>query len=124
MNDEALSTLIEITHQYFDGLHNADVDLLKRIFHPDCVLKAPGIRRDINEWLRLVSNRPVPANEGLPYAYRILNIEVLGQQAMVKVLCPLLGSTFVDFLGLLRENDRWLIVNKMYADIPDYLNVE
>lgn len=107
---------------YFDGLHHADVDKLNRIFAPDCVLKAPGIRRTKTEWLQLVKSRPVPAEQNAAYDYQILNIEILGDQAMVKVDVPLLGSHFVDYLGLLRENGEWLIVNKMYADKPGILD--
>ena len=107
-----------IIYRYFQGLHHGDVTLLDEIFHNDCVLKAPHLRRDKHAWLELVKTRQIPAKKGDIFAYQILNIELSGDQAMVKVLCPLLGSTFIDYLGLLFENNQWLIVNKMYADMP------
>ena len=107
-----------IVQSYFEGLHFADLDILTPLFADDCVLKAPGIRRTRDEWLELVKNRPVPAFQGEQLSAEILSIEVLGDQAMVKASVPLLGSNFIDFLGLLRENHAWLIVNKMYADMP------
>ena len=108
-----------IIDRYFKGLHHADVTLLDDIFHDDCVLKSPNLRRDKRVWLNMVSTRKVPAEQGDPFAYQILNIEISGNQAMVKVLCPLLGATYIDYLGLLYENNQWRIVNKMYADMPN-----
>ncbi len=103
---------------YFDGLHRGDTEKLRQLFHEDTILKAPDIRRTREEWLTLVGSRPIPQNEGHPYAYKVLAIEISGGQAMVKVVCPLLGSVFLDYLGLLKENNQWLFVSKMYADHP------
>lgn len=108
----------QMMQHYFEGLHNADSALLASIFSEDCVLKAPGIRRDRQRWLSLVASRPVPADTGAAFAYQILALEISGEQAMVKVRCPLLQDVFIDYLGLLKENGQWLIVNKMYADQP------
>lgn len=111
---------IEATiEKYFKGLHLANADMLESVFSADCVLKAPGIRRTRHEWLEFVQNRPVPSTRGDKYAYKILSIDVSGEQAMVKVDVPLLDSNFIDYLGLLRENNQWHIVNKMYAVKPN-----
>ncbi len=119
MNNRDYTAVTEIAYRYFDGLHNADIDNLRQIFHRDCFLKSPGIRRSLEEWFELISNRPVPNLRGDPFNYQILEVQVFGDQAMLRVYCPLLGSTFIDFLGLLKENGDWLIVNKMYAEIPN-----
>ncbi len=116
---KTLADIQSIVQKYFEGLHFGDIELLESLFSPDCVLKAPGIRRSRSEWLDLVERRPVPAIRGDKLGSKILSIEVLGDQAMVKAYVPLLDSIFVDYLGLLRENDSWLIVNKMYADKPE-----
>jgi hypothetical protein len=122
MLPDSLTQISNITQAYFEGLYFADVKKLKAIFSPDSVLKAPGIRRNLEEWLELVQQRAIPAEQGESFRYRILSIEQLGDQAMVKVYCPLLDNAYIDFLGLLREDDQWQIVNKMYADIPrDFL---
>lgn len=102
--------------QYCQGLYEGDVTLLRPLFSADVVLKAPGIRRDLNTWLALVASRPKPAQLGHPYGFRILHIELRGEQAMAQVHCPLLGQVYHDYLGLLYEEGRWLIVSKMYAN--------
>jgi len=108
--------IVALVNEYFDGLYEADVEKLKRIFHEDAYLKAPGLRRSRNQWLELVASRPIPKEVGEAYDFKILSVDVLGKQAMVKVECPLLGNFYVDFLGFLKESGRWLIVNKMYTD--------
>lgn len=107
----------QLIQDYFDGLYQADTEKLERIFHDDVVLKAPGLRRPKVEWLKAVAARPVPAEQSEPYRFRILTVDIVAEQAMVKLECPLAEHFYIDFIGLLKENGRWLIVNKMYCDI-------
>lgn len=118
MNSAEKEAVELVLRDYFDGLHHADVKKLRAIFHRDAALQAPGIRRSREEWLRLVGSRPVPIEQGADYTYRVLFVEIIGDQAMVKLFCPLLGNCYIDFLGLLKESGQWRIVNKMYADCP------
>ncbi len=111
-----MQDITDMTEAYFMGLHHADIEKLDGIFHEDMVLKAPGIRRSKQEWLGLVAARLIPAMEGHEFRYKTLSMDIAGDQAMVKVYCPLLGSEFFDFLGFLKEDGQWMIVNKMYAD--------
>lgn len=115
MDINAKEAVINTVNAYFEGLHFADIEKLHAIFSHDCVLKAPGIRRDLDSWLSLVAAREVPHEKGDPFSYKVLQLEVIGEQALVKVYCPLLGQEYIDYLGLLYENNRWRIVNKMYA---------
>jgi hypothetical protein len=116
---ESVMTLVQA---YFDGLHYGDISKLRAIFHPDVFLKAPGLRRSLEQWLDAVANRPVPDKQGLPYDFKLLSVEVIKDQAMVKLECPLFEHAYIDFLGLLKENGRWLIVNKMFTDLQEPLS--
>lgn len=111
----AESEIRAMVEKYFVGLHHGTADSLASLFHPDCVLKTPGSRRTREKWLADVSSRPVPHTTGHPWQYQIIWIEVEGQQAMAKVSCPLPHGRFIDYLGFLREEGAWKIVNKMYA---------
>ena len=116
---QALSDFDNITaimQGYFDGLHQGDVEKLRSIFHVDTWLKAPGKRRSLEQWLTDVAHRPIPTEQGKPFEFKILSIDVVQDQAMVKIQCPLFDFNYIDFLGLLKEQDQWLIVNKMYTD--------
>jgi hypothetical protein len=106
-----------IVQQYFDGLYHGDITKLSAIFHSDVWLKAPGNRRSVKQWLSEVENRPTPKEQERPYMFKLLSLDIVQDQAMVKIHCPLFDFNYIDFLGLLKENGQWLIVNKMYTDI-------
>ncbi len=114
---DEFDSVMTLVQAYFNGLYEGDVEKLESIFHPDAFLKAPGLRRSLQQWLEAVAGRSIPAQEGLAYAFKLLSIEVIKDQAMVRLECPLFEHAYVDFLGLLKENGRWLIVNKMYTDL-------
>ncbi len=111
--------VMNLVRDYFNGLHHGDITKLQAIFHEDAFLKAPGLRRSLNEWLDAVASRPVLAMQGRSYEFRLLSIEIIKDQAMVKLECPLFDHFYIDFLGLLKENGQWLIVNKMYTDLQE-----
>lgn len=111
-------TAIEaILQGYFDGLYHGDVTKLTSIFHSDAWLKAPGVRRSLSQWLANVATRTTPAKLNKPFAFKVLSIDVVQDQAMAKIHCPLFDFNYIDFLGLLKENGKWKIVTKMYTDV-------
>ena len=112
-------SVISLVQDYCDGLYQGDISKLRSIFHSDVFLKAPGLRRSLEQWLDAVASRPVPSQQGRSYDFNLLSIEIIKDQAMVKLECPLFDHLYVDYLGLLKENGRWLIVNKMYTDLQD-----
>lgn len=109
--------IVEILNDYFDGLFEGDVEKLRSIFHDDAWLKGNNYRKTLNEWLEAVANRPIPRDQGMEYNFNIQSLEIIGDQAMAKVDAPLLAAHFIDFLGLLKEDGQWKIVNKMYTII-------
>lgn len=113
------ASITALIDKYFLGLHHGDVSVLKSIFHPDTWLKAPGSRRSLTQWLNDVKNRDTPLQLANPFRFKILAIDIVQDQAMVKVDCPLFNFRYVDFLGLLKEQGQWRIVTKMYTDIGD-----
>lgn len=109
--------ITDIITQYFDGLYLGDTQLLASIFHPDAWLKLPGKRRSLETWLEDVKQRQTPKALGQSYDFKILSLDIVKDQAMVKVECPLFDHEYIDFLGLLKEDNHWKIVNKMYTDV-------
>lgn len=112
-----LTAIEAILQGYFDGLYHGDVTKLTLIFHPDTWLKAPGVRRSLSQWLANVANRSTPAELNKPFAFKVLSIDVVQDQAMAKIHCPLFNFNYIDFLGLLKEDGKWKIVTKMYTDV-------
>lgn len=109
--------IIGVLNDYFDGLYEGNVDKLRNIFHEDTVLKGNEYRRSRDDWLEAVANRPIPRDEGMAFSFNILSLEIVNDQAMAKVEAPLLAAHFIDFLGLLKEDGQWRIVNKMFTTI-------
>lgn len=109
--------IFDLLNAYFDGLYEGNVDALRTIFHDDAWLKGNDYRKTRDEWLEAVANRPIPSVEGMEYNFSIQSLEIVGDQAMAKVDVPLLAAHFIDFLGLLKEDGEWKIVNKMFTII-------
>jgi ketosteroid isomerase-like protein len=110
-------TIHVLLQDYFDGLYEGDVEKLRSLFHDDAWLKGNNYRKSRDEWLQAVAARPVPKDEGMKYAFNTMSLEIIGDQAMAKVDSPLMAAHFIDFLGLLKEDGEWKIVNKMYTII-------
>ncbi|WP_428356800.1 nuclear transport factor 2 family protein [Methyloprofundus sp.] len=119
MTDPDLIEITRLLNEYFEGLYNADTKRLRQVFHPTANLQSQGLRLTRDEWLHRVVNRAIPSEINESYRYKIINIDILGEQAMAKVECPLLGNFYIDFLSLLKEKGQWTIVNKMYANAPE-----
>lgn len=100
---DAISLVLE---QYFMGLYQGDVEKLNVIFHEGTWLKAPNVRRSLNTWLNDVRNRPNPAEIGALFSFKILSLDIVNDQAMAKVYCPLFDFHYIDFLGFLKENGQ------------------
>ncbi len=118
-NESDFSSITHIIHTYFEGLHFGDIVKLKAIFHKDAWLKSPGSRRSLAQWIHDVSQRATPEQLNKPFEYQILALDIVQDQAMVKIHCPLFEFNYIDFLGLLKEDGQWLIVNKMYTHVSE-----
>ena len=119
-NDESAINLV--LQDYFLGIFNADIERLEAIFDVDCRLYAPGIRLTLPEWLKAVAGRSVPRDLGNPYAFNVLALDIVRDQAMAKVHCPIFEFNYIDFIGLLKQDGQWRIVSKMYVDVGSSSN--
>jgi len=116
-NKDDAKIIKTLLHDYFDGLYEGDVTKLRNIFHDDAWLKGNNYRKSRDEWLAAVATRPIPKDEGMNYGFKVISLDIVDDQAMAKVDVPLLAAHFIDFLGLLKEDGTWKIVNKMYTTI-------
>lgn len=109
--------ITKIIESYFDGLYNGDTQLLDNIFQHESWLITPRGRRDKKQWLKDVANRATPKELQQDYLFSILAIDIISDQAMVKVYCPIFEFKYIDFLGLIKSDNQWQIVSKMYTDV-------
>ena len=107
---------------YFKGLYTGDTALLRTVFHPDAALFAErggqSYHKGLDAYLDGVAQRASPASLGEPFRMKVLSIDVTHDIAMARVHVPALGFNYVNYLSLVRWQGRWVIVNKVFDDVP------
>ena len=112
---QAISATIE---DYFQGMYHRDLARLRKAFHPTACLyghyKGTFARVPLDEWLKAVESRPIPAEAGEAFDMRIVATDVTGQVGTVKVADLYRGLRFTDYLSVARIDGQWVIVNKTF----------
>ncbi len=119
-NDYAsVRTAIE---SYIKGSYTADTDLLKRCFHPDALMSG-YYRGDLEigstqPFLNQLDSEPSPKSSGEDYQAEISFIHIAGSMASAGVVEDnLLGRNYVNHFHLLKIDDQWRIISKMYVEV-------
>lgn len=117
-----IAAITQTIEDYFKGMHHSDRALIEKAFHPDAAISGhfDGAyrRRTRDGFAEFVSTVPAPAKNGVPYDMAIVNIDVAGDAAVVKVRDLYLNRYFIDYLTLLKSGGAWRIVNKTYHHEP------
>ncbi len=108
--------------QYFDGLYEGDTEKLARVFSPKASLfiENEGVLTalPVPEWFERVASRESPASRNARRDDHILMIDRSGPlNAIAKVSCLLDPAAYVDYLSLIKFEDRWQIVAKSYCRV-------
>ncbi|MEH6438036.1 nuclear transport factor 2 family protein [Massilia sp. DD77] len=114
--------ILVVLADYFTGLYTGDTDLLRTVFHPQAALFAevrgqPYYKR-VEDYLEAVELRAAPQERDEPYQMRVLSLNVTHNIATAKVHVPALGFNYVNYLSLVRMDGAWVIVGKVFADVP------
>jgi hypothetical protein len=115
-----VTTTIESALQdYFDGLFDGDTERLSNVFHPQAIYaSATGgelIRLTMDEYFPIVDERPSPASQRQVRRDRVVSIEQIGPvTALARVECAIGPRHFDDVLTLVRVDDRWQIIAKVF----------
>ena len=103
---------------YFEGMYYGDTGRLRKAFHPDAFLfghfKGAFMQLSLDQWLKIVEGRKIPAEVGEPFDMKIVSVDVTGQVGFVKVVDLYQGLRFTDYLSLARIDGQWKIVNKTF----------
>jgi hypothetical protein len=111
--------VIDVLHDYFEGLYRSDTQILRRVFHPSalyaCATDGTLLRLNMDEYFAVVDKRPSPAGKGQARADRILSIEFAGPvTALARVECAIEPKRFTDLLTLVHVDGRWQIISKVF----------
>jgi hypothetical protein len=111
--------ILRVLDDYFRGIYTGQVERLRSAFHPSATLwgevKGLPYYKALDDYLVVVRGRKSPEALGEPFAMEPISIEVHGKIALAKVRCKMLGYCYIDFLSLLRQDDRWAIVAKVFT---------
>jgi len=116
---ENAQQISDVIKNYFDGIFEGDVTLLRQVFHPRALLfgnvDGQPYEKNLEEYLKVVQNRDSPMKLGEVKRMNIISIEVLGNVSYAKLYVPIFHFNYYDFIALNKINDRWLIVNKLFT---------
>ena len=116
---QELEAIRRVVIDYFEGMIYADVARITNAFHPEALIV--GHYRGALECDSIAVFAAAVAAEGgpppgTPYRAAIVSIDVTGDIAAVKVTNEYLGTTYTDYLTMLKHEGRWRIVNKVFYD--------
>jgi hypothetical protein len=109
----------EMLNNYFDGLYHSDTKILGRVFHSQaryvCATAPELVNQGMDEYFPVVDKREPPAARGEARRDAIQSIDFAGPNtAFARVNCAIGDRYFTDFLSLIRTEDGWRIIAKVF----------
>lgn len=106
---------------YFTGIYNGDVELLRSTFHPQALVagdvNGQPYFKTIDQYLEGVKNRKSPLALNETFRMEILSIEIINSIAIAKARVPLFEFNYYDLLSLSKINGEWVIINKLLTNV-------
>lgn len=107
----------EVIQTYSQGYQNADVALIQKAFHPDTNLLSVDAghldKTTMNDWIKNLEDRH-QRHDFRKAELKILSIDVKDYTSVVKLRLKFEKFIFTDYLSLLKINNEWKIVGKIY----------
>jgi hypothetical protein len=122
-NQDSIVISQALENYYFKGIYEGNVNILGNIFNPGTLLfgdvKGQPYAKTLDQYLDGVKNRQSPKDSGKPFKGTIISINVVNSIAIAKVHVKMYEFNYDEFLSFHKINNRWLIVNKMIADVSE-----
>ncbi len=116
---DELSRINALTTEYFDLLYFGDTSLVDVCFFPEATVNSIENNRvvsiDMNGFKARLKGRPPPASIHEERIDRLKLIEIESPTtALVKVEVRILGNRYHDYLTLMKIEDNWKIISKVF----------
>jgi hypothetical protein len=109
---------------YLNGHATGDPEEFRKAFHPDArmtfVRDGKLVITPIGEYIARATGKPA-ADEALRKR-RITHIEVTGSAATGRIELDYPSAFLVDYMTLLKDNGRWVIIAKSFNSAPKVRN--
>ena len=119
--DETEEQIIEsaLVEYYFNGIRNANPELLDQIFHEDWMMFSVrnGQLRKVDKSTMLSYFDPSEAQPDL-WEFEVYYVNVTGTAAAANVRIENDRIRYIDYFNLLKIDDRWWIVHKIFHGEP------
>ena len=111
----------QVITNYFEGIFYGDTDKLETCFVDKAIIYGDinGVpyKKNKAEYIDGVKNRQSPNELDEVFKMETIGIEILGNVAMAKVHLPMLGYNYYDYLSLIKIDNDWKIVNKIFSNV-------
>jgi len=118
-----LKAITDTIDLYIKGLHDGDIEILKKAFHPKAMMYGVSQKAvtivEIEGLYGFVSSNNPPSKTGEPHQCTITSIQHDGNAAAVEMIEEsAFGNNYTNYFHLLKIDGAWLIVSKTYNTVP------
>ena len=109
----------KVLRLYFDTLYYCDLKKFDMVFHEQAIYvtadETKPLFRNMDTYRKCISKRKPPSSSNEPRKDYIDSIEIAGENtARARVRCSIGTRNFVDFLTLIRDQNQWRIIAKVF----------
>ena len=117
-----LQAITDTINLYIEGLHNGNIETLKKAFHPKAMMYGVSQKAvtivEIEGLYGFVSANNPPSKTGEPHQCFITSIQYDGNAASVEMIEEsAYGSDYTNYFQLLKIDGTWMIVSKAYNTV-------
>ena len=117
-----LQAITDTINLYVEGLHNGDIEILKKAFHPKAMMYGASQKAitivEIEGLYGFVSANDPPSKTGEPHQCFITSIQHDGNAASVEMIEEsAYGSDYTNYFQLLKIDGTWVIVSKTFNTV-------
>jgi hypothetical protein len=110
-----------LNDEYFKGIYEGDTNLLSTVYYSGTLLFGDAAGKPyfktIAQYLDGVKNRQSPKDSGKPFKGEIISIDIINSIAVAKVHVKMYDFNYYELLSFHKLDGKWVIVNKMIADV-------
>jgi Putative lumazine-binding len=110
-----------LTDAYFKGIYEGDVNLLGSSFYSGTLLFGDAAGKPyfktLAQYLDGVGKRQSPKDSGKPFSGEIVSIHIINSIAVAMVHVKMYDFNYFELLSFHQLDGKWVIVNKMIADV-------
>jgi len=109
----------QTVQHYFDGGKNRDSVALRKAFHPDArmLFAKDGklVVVPIGEYIARSAENKLKPGEVDSTKRRVVEVDVVGDAAVAKLELERPNALITDYMSLIKVENRWQIVNKIFT---------